>query len=142
MVVWLTPTPGTERQATSKATYAKGQVTLPTKPPKTIIVDIALNYLAWQQGMMYRKDWGTIEGMLFIFPDEEERRFWMQNTYLPLDIIYLDHDARIVHIAENAKPLDTSGIPSLKPAQMVLEIPAGAAKKYGLKEGDVLAIEQ
>lgn len=142
IVVWFSPTANTEPRERLPITYSKGQLTLPSTPPKTLAVDVALDRSAWQQGMMFRKDWGDIEGMLFVFPDEEPRSFWMQNTYLPLDIIYLDSDARIVHIAANAKPLDTTGLPSGKPAQMVLEIAGGAAKRYGLREGDVIGIER
>jgi uncharacterized membrane protein (UPF0127 family) len=137
-VVWFAPTPEAGSRMQASVSFAKGQVTLPTNPPTNIAVDVALDERAWSQGMMFRKDWGDIQGMLFVFPDERPRSFWMQNTYLPLDIIYLDSEFRIVHIAPDAKPLDATNIPSYKPAMAVLEIPAGKAKDYGLQVGDVL----
>lgn len=140
LAIWFSPAP--EATQATALTYERGKVILPTTPATTLQVDMALNWRTWQQGMMYRKEWGDIEGMLFMFPDEEPRSFWMKNTYLPLDIIYLDHTARIVHIAADAKPLDKTNIPSHKPAQMALEIAAGKAKQYGLKEGDVLIVER
>jgi len=74
--------------------------------------------------------------MLFIFPDIRMRSFYMKNIYIPLDIIYLDSDKHIVSIQENAKPLDETSLPSLFPAQYVLEINAGLSEKLNLKVGD------
>jgi uncharacterized membrane protein (UPF0127 family) len=138
LAVWLAPVPEADSRQQPAVSYAKGVVALPSVPPVEIKVDVALDGAAWQQGMMFRKDWGDVEGMLFVFPDEDLRSFWMQNTYLPLDIIYIDTQWRIVHIVYDAKPLDTTPLPSRKPAMAVLEIPAGKAKQYGLSEGDVL----
>ncbi len=138
LAVWFAPASPSSSGLQPMVNYATGWVKLPTPAPVEIKVDVALDGPSWQQGMMFRRDWGDIEGMLFVFPNEELRSFWMQNTYLPLDIIYLDSRWRIVHIIHEAKPLDTTPLPSLRPAMAVLELPAGKAAHYGLSEGDVL----
>lgn len=141
-VIWLAPNPAPVPRThfgmgnQQEVGFSKGTVTLPAE---TLPVDIALGAASWKHGMMFRKDWGDIKGMLFVFPNETVRNFWMKNTYLPLDIVYINAGGKIVHIAENAVPLSTENISSVEPAQYVLEIPAGAAKTYDLKPGDTIS---
>jgi uncharacterized membrane protein (UPF0127 family) len=75
-------------------------------------------------------------GMLFIFPQEEVRSFWMKNTYIPLDIIFVDASREIVTIQSNTQPLSTEPVPSYKPAKYVIEVNAGFTSKHNIKEGD------
>jgi uncharacterized membrane protein (UPF0127 family) len=86
-------------------------------------------------GMMFRDKMDEDQGMLFIFDSEAPQAFWMHNTVLPLDIIYVNSKMEIVTIAKNAKPYDDKSLPSIKPAQYVVEVNAGYCDKYGIKEG-------
>ncbi len=94
------------------------------------------------QGLMYRKQIGNKEGMLFIFERSEPRSFWMKNTFISLDIFYIDEDHAIVSIRKYTKPLSTHPIPSGKPAKFVVETNAGFADKYGIREGDRISFPQ
>jgi uncharacterized membrane protein (UPF0127 family) len=88
-----------------------------------------------QTGLMYRKNMDENQAMLFIFDNESPRYFYMKNTYIPLDIIYVDKNKKIVSWAENAIPLDETSLPSNYPAQYVLEIKGGLINKLGIKKG-------
>jgi uncharacterized membrane protein (UPF0127 family) len=94
-------------------------------------------------GLMFRDSLPDDHGMLFLFPSEGFRSFWMKNTRIPLDIFYFDANLRLVSVAENARPCRTQacpGYPSGGPAQYVLELNAGKAAELGVKEGDVLEL--
>jgi uncharacterized membrane protein (UPF0127 family) len=90
-------------------------------------------------GLMYRKELADGKGMLFDFSPEQEVTMWMKNTYIPLDMIFIRADGRILRIAENTEPFSTKLIPSHGLARAVLEVPAGTAQKYGIKPGDRVA---
>ena len=74
------------------------------------------------KGLMYRKELPEGRGMLFDFHREQEVSFWMQNTYIPLDMVFIRGDGRILRIAENTEPLSTRLIPSGGPVRAVLEV--------------------
>ena len=97
--------------------------------------ELALSRSEQQLGLMYRKELGETEAMLFIFPEEEPRSFWMKNTYVELDIIYLDKELKVVSISEKAVPLTETPRPSNKPAKYVLEVRGGSAQKWGISAG-------
>jgi uncharacterized membrane protein (UPF0127 family) len=78
-------------------------------------------------------------GMLFVFPDETVRSFWMKNTYLPLDIIYADAAGRVVSV-KPMNPLNLEGVSSEKPAKYAIELNRGAAASTGVAVGDVIAV--
>lgn len=91
----------------------------------------------WEQaiGLMNRTNLSQDRGMLFIFSDEKPREFWMKNTLIPLDMIFLDKDFKIVKIIENAQPCKTINCdtyPSVEPAQYVIEINGGFSEKYNI----------
>lgn len=86
-------------------------------------------------GLMNRSSLPADRGMLFVFPREQDLSFWMKNTLIPLDIVYLDAGGRVVSIKQG-RPLDLTGIPSDGPAQFVIELNAGASAAAGLKPGD------
>jgi uncharacterized membrane protein (UPF0127 family) len=88
---------------------------------------------------MYRKSLPEGQGMLFDFRIEQDTAFWMQNTYISLDIIFIRGDGRILRIAENAEPLSTKLIPSGGPVRGVLEVIAGTTRKLGIAAGDRVA---
>ena len=104
---------------------------------KFIDVEVADELHERQRGLMYRKTMDTDHGMLFVYPEAEPRSFWMKNTYIPLSIAYIGSDCKIVHIA-NMIPLTTKGVPSVYPAQFVLEMNQGWYEGNSVKIGDTL----
>jgi uncharacterized membrane protein (UPF0127 family) len=105
----------------------------------TFDIEIADDEYETQTGLMHRKSMANNRAMLFIFPDMRMRAFYMKNTYISLDIIYLDKDNVIVSIQENAKPLDETALPSGVPAQYVLEINGGLSQQWSIAVGDKMA---
>ncbi len=99
-------------------------------------IEIADDEYQTETGLMYRKSMDDNQGMLFIFPDSQYRYFYMRNTEIPLDIIYIDQDQTIVSIQKNAKPFDERSLPSEGPAKYVLEINGGLSTAWGLEKGD------
>ncbi|WP_246738211.1 DUF192 domain-containing protein [Bradyrhizobium sp. CCBAU 051011] len=91
------------------------------------------------QGLMYRKELPDGKGMLFDFSPEQQISMWMKNTYIPLDMIFIRADGRILRIAENTEPMSTKIISSGGLARGVLEVIAGTAQKYGIQPGDRVA---
>jgi uncharacterized membrane protein (UPF0127 family) len=99
-------------------------------------VELAVNDEQRARGLMYRRELPEGRGMLFDFMREQEISMWMQNTYIPLDMIFIRGDGRILRIAENTEPLSTRVISSGGPARAVLEVIGGTAKKLGIAPGD------
>ncbi|HJY81023.1 MAG TPA: DUF192 domain-containing protein [Candidatus Binatia bacterium] len=87
-------------------------------------------------GLMYRRDLPELHGMLFLFPREEPLSFWMKNTPLPLDIIFIDTAHKIVSISQNTTPFSEQPLPSGSPAQFVLEVNGGFCQRHGIAAGD------
>ncbi len=87
-------------------------------------------------GMMYRKSMDENMSMLFFRDRLERQSFWMQNTYVSLDIIYIDDELQVVSIQKNAEPLNTKSLPSTGPALYVLEVKGGLCDKIGFEKGD------
>jgi uncharacterized membrane protein (UPF0127 family) len=85
---------------------------------------------------MYRRELPEGRGMLFDFQAEQPVAFWMKNTYIPLDMIFIRKDGRILRIAENTEPLSERLVPSGGPVLAVLEVIGGTAKKLGIAAGD------
>jgi uncharacterized membrane protein (UPF0127 family) len=107
-------------------------------------VEIARDPYAWSRGLMFRELLAPDGGMLFVFPNEEKRSFWMKNTLIPLDMIFISKDKKIVTIRKNAMPCTTMACPqygSAADAMYVLEVNAGFVDAYGIKEGDVVGID-
>ena len=104
-------------------------------------VELAQNPLETELGLMYRKTMAQNRGMLFIFPDVQMRSFWMKNTYIPLDIIYLDAEKQVVSISKNAQPLSEESRPSEAPAKYVLELNAGVCDQKNIQKGDYITFE-
>lgn len=103
---------------------------------KKIEIEVAATDAEQQEGLMNRPWMEESQGMLFIFNDNTERAFWMKNTIMALDIIYVNSNKQIVTIAKNCQPFSEKNIPSYKPAQYVIEVIAGFTDKYNIKEGD------
>lgn len=102
-------------------------------------VEIALSSEQLQNGLMHRTQMDANAGMLFWFGGQErERSFWMKNTLIPLDILFIKKDGTIHHIHENARPMDETPVPSQGEVAAVLEINAGRAQALGIDPGDVV----
>jgi uncharacterized membrane protein (UPF0127 family) len=102
-------------------------------------VEMAVTEPERAKGLMFRKELLEGRGMLFDFQREQEVGFWMQNTYIPLDMIFIRGDGRILRIAENTEPLSTRIIPSNGPVRAVLEVIGGTSRKFGIAPGDRVA---
>jgi uncharacterized membrane protein (UPF0127 family) len=103
---------------------------------QTFKVEVARNDADRAQGLMFRRSMPADQGMLFDFARVEPVSMWMQNTYLPLDMLFIRADGTIARIAANTEPLSTRTIPSGEPVLAVLELNAGTAAKLGIKPGD------
>ncbi|WP_143306120.1 DUF192 domain-containing protein [Chitinophaga vietnamensis] len=109
---------------------------------RKIDVQLAQTDQQREDGLMYRKSMTDDQGMLFIFNDMEERSFWMKNTYISLDIIYIDDKMEIVSIQKYATPLSEQSLPSFKKAQYVLEVNGGFCDKYHIGYGDKISYKK
>ncbi|GGB90589.1 hypothetical protein GCM10011494_06180 [Novosphingobium endophyticum] len=105
-------------------------------------VEVARTPAEQAKGLMFRSEMGPDEGM--IFPEEPPRRpsFWMKNTVIPLDIIFIGTDRRILNIAANAVPYDETPLPAAGPAIGVLELNGGRAAELGIGPGDKVEWKQ
>ena len=104
--------------------------------PKSLLVELASDPPSQQRGLMYRREMAANAGMLFDFHNDARLSFWMKNTYLPLDMLFIRADGTISSIEPNAVPLSTAPIPSLEPVRAVLEINGGRAHDLGIRAGD------
>ena len=102
-------------------------------------VEIAKTEQERATGLMYRKELAEGRGMLFDFSPEQQVSMWMKNTFIPLDMIFIRSDGRILRIAENTEPHSEKIISSGGLAKGVLEVIGGTARKYGIQAGDRVA---
>jgi len=118
----------------------EGELGFLKKDDKTVIskidIEIADNTPERMQGLMYRKSMDENKGMLFIFQDYEVRGFYMRNTIIPLDIIFLDSSKQIIRVYKNTVPFSESTLGSGIPAKYVVEVNAGYTDKHRIKNGD------
>jgi uncharacterized protein len=103
---------------------------------KQIEIEIADTEEERRQGLMYRATMEDTQGMLFVFPTSEPQSFWMKNTLISLDLLFVNEKKEIVTIQKYAQPKSESSIPSYKPAKYVIEVNAGFCDRYQIKEGD------
>lgn len=101
-------------------------------------VEVVDNDQTRARGLMFRQSLAPDAGMLFDFFEERQASFWMQNTFIPLDMVFIGDDGIVKTIHVNARPQDPTPIPSEVPVRFVLEIPGGRSVEIGLKPGDRL----
>lgn len=101
-----------------------------------IDIEIADDDYKRQLGLMNRKEMKENQGMLFIFPRQDWLSFWMRNTLISLDMIFVDENKKIVTIHKNTRILSDTSYPSTKPARYVVEVIAGFTDKYNIQVGD------
>lgn len=103
-----------------------------------IDVEAAITPAKRQQGLMFRSHMDENKGMLFIFEHEDFQSFWMKNTLIPLDIIFINSKGVINTIHKNTVPYSEKSLPSKARSQFVVEVNAGFCNKYGINEGDLI----
>jgi uncharacterized membrane protein (UPF0127 family) len=121
----------------------------PTLPQSPLTIDTGEEYLRFvveladdgfeqQRGLMFRQEVRPNEGMLFDFKIDAERAFWMRNTLVSLDMLFIRSDGVIHRIAANTTPLSDARVPSFGPVRAVLELAGGRAAELGIEPGDVV----
>ena len=104
--------------------------------PRQFQVEVVRDDAERMQGLMYRRSMAADRGMLFDFVRVEPVSMWMQNTYIPLDMLFIRPDGTVARIAQDTEPLSTRVIPSGEPVLSVLELNAGTSRRLGIKAGD------
>lgn len=137
------PSPATTTTSSAAAPAAdEPRIILPDH--YAVIVEVASDDATREEGLMYRDHLADDRGMIFLFLQPGEYPFWMKNTLIPLDMIWMDADHRIVHVASNVQPCKADPCPNYPPnakASSVLELAAGVAAKHHLADGNVLKFE-
>jgi uncharacterized membrane protein (UPF0127 family) len=100
-------------------------------------VEVAATPQEQEAGLMYRRSLGPDRGMIFPYDPPQDVAFWMKNTLIPLDMIFIRRDGTIARIAANTKPMSLDTVPAGEPVAAVLEIAGGRAAELGIREGDV-----
>lgn len=119
------------------------RVVVLTKGEKEVAlrVEIADTPAKRELGLQYRRELGDEQGMLFLFPVEGRQSFWMKNTPLPLDIIFIGSDLKIVGIIHQAVPFSTASLSVSAPSQFVLEVKGGLSRRSGIDVGNAVRFE-
>jgi uncharacterized membrane protein (UPF0127 family) len=104
--------------------------------PRVFTVEIAADMKSQERGLMFRRQMDPDAGMLFVFNPPQLVSFWMKNTFIPLDLMFVRSDGTISTIAANAAPLSETSIPSAEPVRAVIEINGGRAQALGIAPGD------
>lgn len=137
---YLAPKKNSLYAATNHIFMKEGTLTfLDAQSEKVIIgidIEIAKSSYEIEQGLMHRRSLPANGGMLFIFDNEYYRTFWMKNTYISLDILFLNAEKEIIRIRKNADPLSETSIPSGGKAMYVVEVLAGFTDAYNIRVGD------
>jgi uncharacterized membrane protein (UPF0127 family) len=124
------------------ACQAQPKVTISTKDREVeFLVEIADTAGKRQMGLQYRQSLADDRGMIFLFPAESVQTFWMKNTPISLDMIFINRNRKIVGIVERAVPFSLDARSVAEPSQYVLEINGGLARRYGIQTGDSVRFE-
>lgn len=107
----------------------------PGRAKAAVLVEVVRTPEAIQRGLMYREEMDEDRGMLFLMPQEEVQSFWMRNTYIALDMIFVGRDKVVVGVVEDATPMTDTGRTVGKPSLYVVEVNAGWAKAHGVTAG-------
>ena len=105
-----------------------------------VTIEVANTPETMQRGLMYRSSLADDHGMLFVFPSDSDHRFWMKNTLIPLDMLFIAKDGRLVGIRANTTPMSTTPIGIGQPTRWVLEVPGGYAARRGIAPGDQIEL--
>lgn len=113
----------------------------PSGRSTSVAVELARTPEEQARGLMFRERLAPGTGMLFLFPATEEHAFWMQNTLIPLDMIFVDEAGAVVGIVERAEPHSTALRSAGVPSRYVLEVAGGVAAEHGIRPGDRVRFE-
>ena len=130
-----------QASAAPEVVFGRAEVRIETAAGAVHVFDAELAETPEQRrrGLMYRRRMAPDAAMLFLFPEGDRPSMWMANTLLPLDMLFVAADGRIVEIVRNTVPHSRRPISSRRPARMVLELKGGAARRLGIEAGDRLA---
>lgn len=129
-----TPPPKPQFTAEGKLDFMRGDSAI-----TSVEIEIADTPRDIEMGLMHRRTMRHDRAMLFIFPEERLRNFWMKNCHFPQDMIFVGADKKIVSIQRNTQPYSEAQVPSNVPAQYVVEVNAGFADAYKLAVGDIIS---
>jgi uncharacterized membrane protein (UPF0127 family) len=129
---------GPARAQSSLVTFERGQLEIETGDGARHAFQIELATAPQQQsqGLMFRRSLAPDGGMLFVYPSERTISMWMRNTLIPLDMMFIAADGRIIKVAQRTVPMSLATISSGGPAKAVLEVNGGTAARLGLNPGD------
>ena len=113
-----------------------------TRGPVSFNVQLAADDATREKGLMFVRSMPEDQGMIFDFEEPQSTAFWMHNTYIPLDLIFVDGEGRIANIAHKAPTCNDNPIPGRGPIRAVIEINAGVAEKLGIRPGDRVSSEK
>jgi hypothetical protein len=125
------------------ACEAQPKVAISTQAGREIVfqVEVANTPAKREMGLQYRRELASDRGMIFLFASEAPQAFWMKNTAIPLDMIFINSDRKIVGIVEQAVPFSLDSRSVGAPSQFVLEINGGSATKLGIQTGDIVRFD-
>jgi uncharacterized membrane protein (UPF0127 family) len=106
-----------------------------TSGPASVRLEIAASDASRTKGLMFRQALAEGDGMLFVFDETSDHSFWMKNTFIPLDMIFIGDDLRVVGVHARAVPQSTEPITVGAPSRYVLEVPGGWAERHGVGRG-------
>jgi uncharacterized membrane protein (UPF0127 family) len=138
------PAPATPGAPAAARPPARARVTIdsPSGRSTTVEAEVVRTPEEMARGLMYRERLAPDAGMLFLFPEEANHVFWMKNTLIPLDMIFIDAGGAVVGVVERAEPLTTSARQVGQPSRSVLEVAGGTAAERGVRRGDRVRIEE
>ncbi|NKB49823.1 MAG: DUF192 domain-containing protein [Alphaproteobacteria bacterium] len=130
---------GSARDANAQATFDRSTLNIETADGRhEFDIELALNQNQQAQGLMFRQELAKNAGMLFFHQRERVASMWMRNTFVPLDMLFVARDGRIVHIVERTVPQSLTTITAGIPVRAVLEVNAGTVGRLAIKPGDRL----
>lgn len=136
------PAPAAEPAPRATPAEAPAVVFAPQgRPEARVTVDVVSTPRAIQRGLMYRRHLPPDHGMLFVFPDERVRSFWMKNTLLPLDMIFVRDDGSVAGVVADTEPMTLDSRSVGIPTRYVLEVNAGWAARHGIVPGTRMRLE-
>lgn len=129
--------------ATAAPPPSRVRVTLasPSGRSSTVLAEVARTPAELERGLMFRERLEPGTGMLFVFPESADHGFWMKNTLIPLDMIFVGEGGEVVGVVERAEPLSTELRSVGRPSRQVLEVPGGWAAEHGVRPGDKVTVE-
>lgn len=149
MALWLSPFPAAVAAPAQKA-YPDAQATLPQVEASVVTatgrthrfrLEVAASGEEKERGLMFRTALAADEGMLFLYGESLPRYMWMKNTLIPLDMLFLDAEGRILHLHPGAQPHSLEPVGARLPIRSVVELQGGISEKLGIRIGDVLRID-